>query len=206
MITSSNSLLKRERGAQSLLRCSTSHHRRSRAALVSPVYVPNFFPFGFLFGIPAGLFEEIGWTGFALPRMAIGGDALGSSLLLGVAWSCWHLPVVNYLGSASPHGDYWAAYSLVFALAMTAMRVLICWLYVNSKSLMLAQLMHMSSTGSLVVFSASRASAAQEALWYGIYGLLLWGCVAVVMKAYGRSLKPADAICDQHGSEIAPVR
>ncbi len=31
---------------------------------VSPVFAPNFFVFGFLFGIPAGFFEEIGWDGF----------------------------------------------------------------------------------------------------------------------------------------------
>jgi hypothetical protein len=33
---------------------------------VSPVYAPNRFWIGVLFGIPAGFFEEIGWMGFAL--------------------------------------------------------------------------------------------------------------------------------------------
>ena len=46
---------------------------------------------------------------------------------------------------------------------MTAMRVLIAWIYTNTKSLLMAQLMHVSSTGSLVVFSAARVTAAQEA-------------------------------------------
>jgi membrane protease YdiL (CAAX protease family) len=161
------------------------------AKLVSPTYAPNFFPLGLLFGLPAGFFEEIGWTGFAFPRMAASASAFGRSVVLGVLWASWHLPVVNYLGTASPHGRYWLAYFLVFAIAMTAMRVLICWLYANSKSVLIAQFMHMSSTGSLVVFSAAGVSAAQEVLWYAVYGALLWGWVAIVLGASGRGLRVA---------------
>ena len=36
---------------------------------VSPVYAPNCFFMGILFGIPAGFLEEIGWTGYAFPKM-----------------------------------------------------------------------------------------------------------------------------------------
>ena len=54
-------------------------------------------------------------------------------------------------------------------LAMTAMRVLIAWIYTNTKSVLLAQLMHVSSTGSLVLFSAARVTALQEAMWYALY-------------------------------------
>ena len=35
--------------------------------LVSPVFSPNRFPFGFAFGCAAGFCEEIGWTAFAFP-------------------------------------------------------------------------------------------------------------------------------------------
>lgn len=68
---------------------------------------------------------------------------------------------------------------------MTAMRVLICWIYPNTESVLLAQFMHVSSTGSLVIFSAPRVSAAQEAIWYGLYGISLWVLVAVISKTYG---------------------
>src|SRR6266849_1858527 len=40
-------------------------------------------------------------------------------------WASWHLPVINYLGTATPHGAYWYAFFLAFTVAMTAMRVLI---------------------------------------------------------------------------------
>ncbi len=155
---------------------------------VSPVYTPNFFLIGILFGVPAGFLEEIGWTGFAFPKMRSEGKWLSPSILLGLLWSAWHLPVVNFLGTASPHGRYWLPFFLAFALAMTAMRVLITWLYTNTKSVLLAQFMHVSSTGSLVVFSAPRVTAAQEVCWYLVYGLALWALVGVVVKLKGTVL------------------
>jgi hypothetical protein len=112
--------------------------------------------------------------------------------LLGLLWSLWHLPVINYLGGAAPHGKYWFAFLLAFTLAMTAMRILICWIYSNTDSVLMAQLMHTSSTASLVVLGAPRASALQEALWYGLYGVSLWVVVAIVAKTYGRRLALGD--------------
>jgi hypothetical protein len=69
---------------------------------------------------------------------------------------------------------------------MTAMRVLISWLYINTKSVLIAQLMHISSTGSLVTFSPPAVSASQEVLWYSLYGVALWLVVLVVVKKFGR--------------------
>jgi hypothetical protein len=108
---------------------------------------------------------------------------------LGVLWALWHLPVVDFLGAASPHGEYWFAFFLAFALAMTAMRLMICWIYLNTGSVLMAQLMHISSTGALVIFSAPRVTAGQEAMWYGIYGGALWVVVAIVVAVCGRGLR-----------------
>lgn len=146
-------------------------------ALVSPVFSPNYFWVGILFGVPAGFLEEIGWTGFAFPKMS--GSALGSAMILGMIWGTWHLPAINFLGAAAPHGRYWIPFFLAFAFAMTAMRVIISWLYVNTKSVLLAQLMHVSSTGTLVIFSP-RVSPAQEVMWYLVYGCALWAVVGVI--------------------------
>lgn len=157
---------------------------------VSPVFAPNRFWLGAAFGVPAGIFEEIGWTGFAFPRMRARGNALTASLVLGVLWSAWHLPVINYLGVASPHRAYWWPFFLAFALAMTAMRVLIGWLYTNTGSVLLAQLMHISSTGALVIFGAPRVNARQESLWYGLYGVALWIVAGGCALFFGGNLTP----------------
>ena len=159
---------------------------------ISPAYTPNRFYLGILFGIPAGLLEEIGWTGFAFPHMQSQPrshhTALSAAVVLGLLWSLWHLPAVDFLGAASPHGNYLFAFFLAFSLAMTAMRVLIAWIYTNTQSLLLAQLMHISSTGSLVLLSPPGVTPAQEAFWYALYGALLWAVVALVLARFGKRL------------------
>jgi hypothetical protein len=72
---------------------------------------------------------------------------------------------------------------------MIAVRVLIAWVYTNTGSLLLAQLIHVSSTGSLVLFSPPRVTAAQEVMWYSLYGAALWIAVAIVVKLYGKPLQ-----------------
>jgi uncharacterized protein len=158
---------------------------------VSPVFTPNFFAIGILFGIPAGFFEEIGWMGYVFPKMNRNHSALASAVMLGLLWGAWHFPVVDYLGTATPHGAFWLRYFLVFTSSMTAMRVLIAWVYVNTKSVLLSQLMHISSTGALVIFSPAQASAAAETEWYGVYAIALWLTVGLIVLKYGKRLTPA---------------
>ena len=155
---------------------------------VSPVFAPNRFFVGVSFGIVAGFFEEIGWTGYAFPKMAQTANPLAAAIALGVLWGIWHVPVIDYLGTATPHGEYWLRYFLAFTAAMTAMRVLIAWIYVNTKSVPLAQLLHASSTGSLVVLSPAGVTAGQEAMWYAVYAAALWLVVGVVSMGYGSRL------------------
>ena len=158
-------------------------------SFVSPIYAPNTFLIGILFGLAAGFFEEIGWMGYAFPKLCSKYSALSSGVLLGLLWGVWHLPVIDYLGTATPHGSSWFAYFLTFCAAMGAMRVLIGWAYANTTSVLLAQLMHISSTGALVVLSPTRVTPAQEALWYGVYAVVLWIVVAVVTAVSGKDLK-----------------
>jgi membrane protease YdiL (CAAX protease family) len=157
-------------------------------AVVSEVYAPNRFFVGVAFGIAAGFLEEIGWTGFALPKMAARANAVGASVLLGVLWGLWHIPVVDYLGAAVPHGASWLPFLGAFTAAMTAMRVLIAWAYLNTRSVPLAQLLHVSSTGALVAFSPPKVSAAQEVFWYAVYAGALWVVVAAVVAFFGKRL------------------
>lgn len=163
-------------------------------ALVSPLYTPNFFFIGISFGIIAGFVEEIGWTGFALPALLRTRSTFASALLLGLLWSLWHAPVIDYLGTATPHRPYWLAYFLAFAAAMTAIRILIAWLYANTGSVLLAQLLHAASTGSLVVFSPAHVSAGQEATWYAGYAALLWIAVLAIRIRCGSTLRHSQPV------------
>ena len=155
---------------------------------VSPVFASNRFFIGISFGFVAGFFEEIGWMGYAFPKMRRADNALAPAILLGLLWGAWHIPVIDYLGTSTPHGGYWFPFFLAFTAAMTAMRVLIAWVYSNTNSVLLAQLLHASSTGSLVIFSPPRVTAAQESLWYAIYAAALWIIVAIIVTVFGRRL------------------
>lgn len=159
---------------------------------VSPAFGQHltwgFAAFGIGIGVAAGAFEETGWTGFAYPRMSSRFGPLAGALLLGVVWGIWHFPVADSLGAASPHGPYFPAFFASFVVAMVAMRVLIAWVYTNTRSVLGAQLLHACSTASLVVFSAPHVSAAQEAVWYAAYAFVLWMVVGVVVFRFGPSL------------------
>jgi len=141
---------------------------------VSPAFTPAFFALGIAFGVVAGCLEEIGWTGFAYPRLSARLGATRGALLLGLLWGLWHMPVVDSLGVATPHGPSWPWFFAAFVLLVMAVRLLICWLYSRTGSILIAQLMHASSTGFLVVLSAPHVSSRQEATWYAAYGAVLW--------------------------------
>ena len=74
--------------------------------------------------------------------------------------------------------------------AMAGMRVLIGWVYSHTKSLPPAQLMHMSSTGSLALLSPASISPGKEAFWYAISAVMLWVPAAVA----GTRFAPKEAI------------
>jgi membrane protease YdiL (CAAX protease family) len=157
-------------------------------AVAGPSFTPGFLVFGIAAGVLAGVFEEIGWTGFAYPRMRSRFGALGGALLLGLLWGVWHLPVVDSLGAASPHGMALPAFFASFVAVLVALRVLIAWVYANTGSVLHAQLLHASSTGFLVVLSAPRVTPAQEALWYLGYALVLGAIAAVVVARWSPTL------------------
>ncbi len=160
----------------------------SLRALLSSVFTLNLNPLGIVYGLVPAFLEEVGWTGYAFPKMLVNRSALAASLLLGVLWGLWHLPVIDFLGAASPYGVYWLPFALAFIALLSAMRVLIAWNYSHTNSVLVVQLMHASLTGSLVVLGPLSVSPAQETLWYGIYATILWIVVALVIAWYGKHL------------------
>lgn len=82
--------------------------------------------------------EEIGWRGYALPRLAGRFGFARASLLLGLIWACWHLPLF-FLPRADKYGQSFP----VWTLQVVALSVAITWLYAGAQgSLLLTMLMH----------------------------------------------------------------
>jgi membrane protease YdiL (CAAX protease family) len=160
-------------------------------AFVSPAFTPTFSVIGIVIGLLAGFFEEIGWTGYALPRLQLKHSPLAASLMLGVLWGFWHM-LADYFGNSISMGALWLPYFLLgFVAAMTATRIIITWVYNNTGSILLAQLMHASSTGFLAALGISVASPIGPqgyALAFVVYAVALWVVVAIIVARYGKKL------------------
>ena len=130
-------------------------------SLLSPEFLPGIFTtddkaslllFGIVAGLMVGIFEELGWTGFAIPRLRLRYGVLTTGLIVGFLWGAWHF-LVNFWASGSPSGALsagpLAARRLVFSVGiLPAYRVLMVWVYDRTGSLLVAMLMHASLTAS----------------------------------------------------------
>lgn len=105
------------------------------------------FPVIIIAQLPSSpLLEEFGWRGFALPRLQDRYSALTSSVILGVLWGLWHLPLTLAYGDPV----------VPFLLQITAISVLITWVFNNtSGSMLLAMLCHASLNASIVPLSTA---------------------------------------------------
>jgi membrane protease YdiL (CAAX protease family) len=90
------------------------------------------------FLLPLG--EEFGWRGFALPRLQKRMGALKASLVLGVLWGAWHIPMFVASDILSPT-------TLVILVAFFVPgSVLYTWVYNKTGgSLLLMLIMHLGS-------------------------------------------------------------
>jgi uncharacterized protein len=101
---------------------------------------------GIVGGLVVGFFEELGWTGFAIPTlMRLRYGVLSTGLIVGVLWGAWHL-LVGFWSSGSASGEPALVSFLLDAfLFLVAFRVLMVWVYERTNgSLLLAMLMHAS--------------------------------------------------------------
>jgi uncharacterized protein len=150
--------------------------------LVSPRFVPGFFSaadkthiilLAVAYGLGAGFFEEIGWTGFALPRLQRRLGLLRAGVLLGVVWGLWHL-LADYWGAGTDWGALYAPRYLLWCVAsFTAYRMLIAWVYGRTRSLLLAQLMHAGFTGGQVLRMPPLRPGFDSLYWLAAFAAIL---------------------------------
>jgi uncharacterized protein len=102
-----------------------------------PILIVN-VALGFVLGGPLG--EEFGWRGYALPAISVRLNWRIASLLVGVIWSVWHLPLFFMVGTPQSHMSF-----IVFLLSTTAESVMFACLYRNTgRSIVPAMIMHTS--------------------------------------------------------------
>jgi CAAX protease family protein len=108
-----------------------------------------------LVSTPAQFGEEVGWRGYALPRL---GERFGfarASVIVGVIWACWHLPQFFLSGA-----DTFRQSFPIWALEIIALSVAITWVYVHTEgSLLLAMLMHAAINNTKDIVPSGSANA-----------------------------------------------
>jgi len=171
--------------------------------LSSPAFMPGIFssgnnPVALAFGLPAdnkiilllfvlglGLFngfvEEVGWTGFATPRLQLNHHLIASGLNLGIMWGLWHL-LSNFIGSdegagAVPLPLYLSVMLFSF---LPPFRILMVWVYEHTGSLLIGVLMHASLDAFWILSMPVAITGAERMTWYIAWAAVLWGFVAIV--------------------------
>jgi len=100
--------------------------------------------------------EELGWRGFLVPVLQERYSALATSLLVGVAWAGWHLPL--FLNANTTHGSWPVSQQLVWGVTILAGSVLWTWMYNNTGSVLAAAVFHAGMNSIGVFHPADRAA------------------------------------------------
>ena len=166
-------------------------------SLTSPAFLPGIYTsddkatillISIAYGLGAGFFEELGWTGFAVPRLRLRHGVLATGLIVGILWGVWHF-ITNFWGSGNSSGALSLAAFLpaqLFAVgALPAYRVLMVWVYDRTGSLLVAMLMHASFTASWLIVMPVGISGVPFLTWYLVWTAALWVIVAAVAVANG---------------------
>jgi membrane protease YdiL (CAAX protease family) len=129
----------------------------------------------FTFFLGGALGEEMGWRGYALDRLQNKNNALVSSLILGVIWAFWHLPLYLWPAASGREGMPFA----LFFLNVLIQTPIYTWLYNNTKrSLWPVMIFHCFQNN--VIFNIFNMNSG--VMYFGIVFLLAVILIVVIWK------------------------
>ena len=105
----------------------------------------SFVPMLIILTVLAGMGEEFGWRGFAMPRLQTRYNALVSSLIIGLLWDIWHIPL--FLTEGTIQSKWLAEVGWMSAVGYTVFcmswSIQYTWVFNNTKgSVLLAAVIH----------------------------------------------------------------
>ena len=127
----------------------------------------------------SALGEEIGWRGYALPLLQAGRSALSASLIIGVLWGVWHLPLW-LTGEPGRTPTLYAG----FVISAIALSVILTWVYNSTGgSLLMVVVLHATANlpVSLLRDLLGEGEATLPVLLY--FGLMVLVAIVVVIAA-----------------------
>lgn len=126
------------------------------------------------FLLVVAVIEEMGWRGYALPRLLKARSALASSLILGFVWAAWHVPLFIIPGTWQ-HGLGFGTLTFWRYLFQIIPRTAIyTWVYVrNGNSLPSAVLFHALNNMSGELFDVTqRADSVRMVIEFALASIL----------------------------------
>ena len=132
--------------------------------------------------------EEPGWRGFALPRLQASFGGFVASLIVGLVWAVWHLPLFLMGATRNQTGSF-----LLYTLLILGVSVIVSWCYNETDgSVLLAMLLHAAVNTSGSLLPIQQDTVAQWALvidvssiiavWMGVVAVLRWGSAATLSR------------------------
>lgn len=123
------------------------------------------------------LTEETAWRGFALPRLQAKYNALTSSLILGILWGLWHIPLVFIPGSFQSTVPFAG-----FILSAIATSVFMTWVFNHSRgSVLVAAIFHGATDVSIAFLNVMTGDS--RLFW--IFIAVQWLAVAIIVATQG---------------------
>lgn len=128
--------------------------------------------------------EEFGWRGFAQDRVQARWGSLKGSIVLGLAWALWHLPLFFAPGTGQQQTGNPALMVPVFTIWVVAMAILYSWVYNNTnRSLWGAVFFHfMTNFGANILLSTTEVT---DQFMY-IANAVMWALLAVIFIFFAR--------------------
>ena len=118
--------------------------------------------------------EELGWRGYVLDRLQTKWNALSSSLILGVVWAMWHLPLFFIRDTYQYNQGAWSAWFWLFMVGIIPLAVIFTWIFNNTRrSTAAIILFHF-----MVVFTDELLNLTMRT---DIYSTLLWIVAAIIV-------------------------
>ena len=143
-------------------------------------------------GLLAGLttiFEEIGWTGFVVPRLRRRHSVARTGIMVGALWGLWHLLQQIFISGTYAGGIPWFAFLMLSVTAavasLTAYRVLMVWLYDRTGSLLVTTLMHGLLTASTIFWFTTTATGWTFLADVWLVAAMMWLIVGVIAVGDG---------------------
>ena len=135
------------------------------------------------------ILEEIGWTGFAVPRLRRRYRVPMTGLIVGVLWALWHFLQQIFVSGTYAGGIplfLFLVLSILAAVAsLTAYRVLMVWVYDRTGSLPVITVMHGMLTASTIFWFTPIATGALFLADVWLVAGVMWLIVGAVAVGEG---------------------